>query len=269
MSPAEPVVLIIPCYNEAARIDVDRFRALATDPRVRLLFVDDGSTDGTWTVLERLAAESPSVEAMALGSNRGKGEAVRRGLSTAILQGATAVGYYDADLATPEDEMLRLVDVLLSDQRLRAVLAARVSLLGAEIERSAFRHYAGRVFASVAAVACGVRIYDTQCGAKVFRTDACLEEALSSPFRSRWSFDVELIARLMSAPDEGGPQGFVEVPLRHWVDVPGSNLKIRSMLKASADLIVLGIERRLPRLLYRDGRRRRRSSSSSARWSQD
>ena len=41
------------------------------------------------------------------------------------------------------------------------------------------------------------RVYDTQCGAKLFRRSAALEAALADPFLSRWSFDVELLGRML------------------------------------------------------------------------
>src|SRR5688500_6365111 len=53
-------VIVIPCYNEADRLPVHTFRAFAcARPALRFLFVDDGSTDGTWRVLEALHASDP------------------------------------------------------------------------------------------------------------------------------------------------------------------------------------------------------------------
>jgi glycosyltransferase involved in cell wall biosynthesis len=259
------VVVVVPCFNEERRLDLARFKLLAAEERIHLLFVDDGSVDGTLPTLRELAACEPRVEVLALDANRGKGEAVRRGLLHAVDEGATAVGYYDADLATPPEEMLRLIDVLLAEQDLRAVLAARVSLLGSEIERSPFRHYAGRVFASIASVACGLRVYDTQCGAKLFRVDNAFRCAVESEFRSRWSFDVELLSRLVDAAGaESDPgRGFLEVPLQRWVDVPGSKLTTRSMAEAGLDLLWLWFRRRRT-AARRQPAGRRRSFNSSA-----
>jgi dolichyl-phosphate beta-glucosyltransferase len=237
---AEPLVLVLPAFNEEQRLDLDRLCALAADPRVRLQFVDDGSTDGTLAVLQALSERARAASVLALGRNRGKAEAVRLGMLHAIDAGATAVGYYDVDLATPPAEILRLVDTLMARPDISAVLGARVSLLGSSIQRSLARHYAGRVFASMASLACGLRVYDTQCGAKVFRVGPALEEALAAPFRSRWSFDVELLARLTGAVHQPLDQSeFLEVPLGSWHDVPGSKLTVASMLRAGVELVLI------------------------------
>lgn len=224
-------VIVIPCFNEARRLDRAGFFAFAAEPRLSLLFVDDGSTDGTLAVLEQLAAELRArgvpAETLALERNQGKGEAVRRGMAAALGGGADVTGYFDADLATPPAEMVRLVHTLL-ELPIDVALGARVALLGRRIVRSAHRHYLGRVFATAASLVLGLPVYDTQCGAKAFRHTPSLKAALGQPFSARWAFDVELLGRLLA----GGPgapgipaAAFLEVPLREWRDVGGSTLR--------------------------------------------
>jgi hypothetical protein len=118
-------------------------------------------------------------------------------------------------------------------------IGARVGMLGYNIERSAVRHYLGRVFATAASVILQARIYDTQCGAKLFRANAALSEALAVPFLSRWAFDVELLGRLLiGTPDVPGLplDAIVEVPLPVWHDVQGSKLRLGGMTRTLADL---------------------------------
>ena len=232
--------IVVPCHNEEKRLDGERLLGLLARPGISLLFVDDGSTDRTRERLLEIAARAPDrVRVHALDHNRGKGEAVREGLLQALATGAAAVGYLDADLSTPPEEMLGLV-AALADPRIQVVLGSRVSLLGRRIERQRARHYLGRVFASVASLALGIPVYDTQCGAKVFRRSPTLEAALARPFSSRWAFDVELLGRLLVGED-GAPQlgesVFVEVPLQRWHDVKGSSLSPGHMLKAGIDLL--------------------------------
>src|SRR6185436_19621458 len=69
-----------------------------------------------------------------------------------------------------------------------------------------------------------LRVYDTQCGAKAFRTSRALQSALAEPFHARWAFDVELIGRLLTRGLDR--RHFIEMPLRRWTDVPDSKLTI-------------------------------------------
>lgn len=232
--------VIVPCYNEALRLRPEGFAPLAANDDVELLFVDDGSTDRTLEVLRDLEARRPDkIRVLALQPNRGKAEAVRRGMLDALGRGAEIVGFLDADLATPAEEMLRLRGVLVASHA-DVVLGARVALLGRDIRRSAARHYLGRVFATAASAVLGLVVYDTQCGAKLFRRTTALERALSEPFVSRWIFDVELLGRLV--PDASGRSGVIEVPLETWHDIKGSKIRPRDMALAAFEMARVGVE---------------------------
>src|SRR6478736_8408716 len=80
MDLAAGACIVIPCFNEAARLDTDALSALADHASVRLLFVDDGSTDDTGVVLAKLAATTDSIDVLTLAVNAGKAEAVRQGM---------------------------------------------------------------------------------------------------------------------------------------------------------------------------------------------
>ncbi len=239
-------MVVVPCFNEQRRFEDLAFLDLVGSGGTRLLFVDDGSTDGTGGILEQLALKSDAIEVEHLPHNLGKAEAVRRGMCRAIQNGADIVGYFDADLATPTSELLRLIHVLEAHEGLNGVFGSRVARLGSHIERSAFRHYTGRVFATIASMALGVAVYDTQCGAKVFRVNPTLEAAVGSPFRSAWSFDVLLCQRLFDGTSQvpGLPvESFLEVPLEEWSDVSGSKVSLAGSLAAVWDVALLGIRR--------------------------
>lgn len=231
-------LLVIPAWNEAGRLDPPAFRqALEANPGLEFLFVDDGSTDGTGAVLERIAAATPErVGVMRLPVNRGKGEAVRRGLQNAVERRFDLAGYWDADLATPLEELSGLREPLQRDPRIQVVLGSRVRLLGRSIERRALRHYLGRVFATTVSLALRAPVYDTQCGAKLFRVTAALEAALARPFRSRWVFDVELLGRIGKQVQGGLGTIAVEVPLGRWRDVAGSRVRWSAFVRAPAEI---------------------------------
>jgi glycosyltransferase involved in cell wall biosynthesis len=232
-------MLVIPCYNEAARLVDGDLLSLLHDDGVELLFVDDGSTDGTLAHLRQLESDHQGrIHVLALAHNRGKAEAVREGLRAALDREAAFVGYLDADLATPPSEVLRLLRVLC-DSDAEAILGSRVALLGTDIERSMVRHYLGRVFATAASIILRAAVYDTQCGAKVFRNTAALRAALADPFISRWAFDVELLGRLFTgtAKTPALPRSAIrEEPLLIWHDIPGSKLGPAHMARTLTDL---------------------------------
>jgi dolichyl-phosphate beta-glucosyltransferase len=223
--------VVVPCYNEGARFDPEPVGWLIAKAGVRVVTVDDGSTDGTADLLAELATRHPEhVTVVSLGSNLGKGEAVRRGMQVAVAGGTELVAYCDADFATPPAEVARLIDRLRGDLTLDVAMSSRVAMLGTDIRRSPVRHYCGRLFATLGSLALGVAVYDTQCGAKAFRVGPRLEQALSRPFLSRWAFDVELLGRLL-------PGRCIEVPVQAWHDVAGSNMTVWAGLRATADLI--------------------------------
>ncbi len=241
--------VVIPALDEASRLASGRVLELLADPDVTLVLVDDGSTDGTGAVMQNLALRAPGrVRVHALERNLGKAEAVRRGLADGIAQGAWAVGYLDADLAAPPSELLRLLGHLRAHPALRAVLGARVAMLGRDIRRRALRHYCGRVFATAASLALGLAVYDSQCGAKVFRVDATLRGAIAQPFADRWAFDVELLGRLLrgalGAPG-WPPSAFEELPLERWHDGGDSKVRLDQALGATLSLVRLAVRHRL------------------------
>ena len=75
------------------------------------------------------------------------------------------------------------------------VFGSRIRRLGAAITRDPLRHYFGRVFATLASMVLDLAVYDTQCGAKLFRVNDDLRRAFGH-VSLRWIFDVELLARI-------------------------------------------------------------------------
>jgi len=237
-----PAILVIPCYNEATRLQVSKFKAFAcAEPAVQFLFVNDGSTDSTGCVLEGLHQDDPQHFAIChLAANGGKAEAVRQGLLRAFEARPAYVGYWDADLATPLDTLVDFCELLNVRPELEMVFGARVQLLGRVIERRAVRHYLGRVFATVASLVLGLRIYDTQCGAKLFRVSPAMQALFQEPFATRWLVDIEILARLIQARRGTHlPQAediIYEFPLPQWRDVAGSKVKAWDFVKGLCGL---------------------------------
>lgn len=238
------VILVVPCFNEAQRLNIDTF--LGFQPaafRLQFLFVNDGSKDDTAGVLDRLAGAAPDrCSVLHLAQNQGKAEAVRRGMQAALLRKPDHVGFWDADMATPLEELPRFVEILAHHPELEMVFGSRVKLLGRTIDRQTSRHYFGRVFATLASTVLGLAIYDTQCGAKLFKASARLETLLAEPFLSRWIFDVELLARFIQSCQREGVSAdarIYELPLLEWRDVRGSKVKLLDAPRSLGELLVV------------------------------
>jgi glycosyltransferase involved in cell wall biosynthesis len=246
---APNLALVVPCYNEAARLDSEAFvRFVTTHAGVRLVMVDDGSDDGTEAVLERIRAAAPAaVTTLRLETNRGKGEAVRAGILAATAENPAVVGFLDADLSTPLSALDDFLAVLRARPDVEFVLGSRVLLLGRDVKRKAWRHYLGRLGATAVSLALDLPVYDTQCGAKMLRLNALTGTLFAKPFRSRWIFDVELVARYLRLPAAPGEPArrdrLYELVLPAWHDKPGSKLHWYDFARAMVDLVYIWRER--------------------------
>ncbi len=244
------LALIVPCYNEATRLQPHAFLDfVAAHPSVCLLMVDDGSTDETGRILAALQASAPdAITVIRLPSNQGKAEAVRIGILEGIRREAALVGFWDADLSTP----LTAVDDFLALARTRPalelLLGSRVMLVGRDVLRSPWRHYLGRVFATAVSQVLELPVYDTQCGAKIFRVNATTTGLFARPFRSRWIFDVEILARYLDHPrraEDPAPAALIyEVVMPVWHNRPGTKLRWVEFLRAMVDLLGIWRDRR-------------------------
>lgn len=235
-------VIVVPCFDEADRLPTGRFEAFAgAEPTVSFVLVNDGSRDATLERLRALERGAPSrFSVIDLPANRGKAEAVRAGMRHAFDLGAELAGYWDADLATPLEEIPRFVAVLDRRPERLAVFGARVALLGRSIQRRAWRHYLGRVFATVASETLRVPVYDTQCGAKLFRVVPETRALFDEPFSTRWIFDVEILARLVAAAAPDGPararEAVYELPVREWHDIGRSKVRPIDFARGLVDM---------------------------------
>jgi dolichyl-phosphate beta-glucosyltransferase len=231
--------LVIPCYNEASRFKSEAFLELvASRSDVGVLFVDDGSTDDTAAILADVATRgSGRMSVVTMPQNAGKARAVRCGVLAAFEQRPEFVGYWDADLSTPLTALPEFIDVLETNPLVDIVMGSRVKLMGRRINRKMTRHYCGRLFATAASLALRVGIYDTQCGAKIFRANEPVRQAFSAPFQSRWIFDVEILARYIAANGTAAAEARIcELPLRTWIEMPGSKLTAWHVVRAVWDL---------------------------------
>jgi len=236
------VIIVVPCYNEEKRLDRASFQAFKNPSHaIKFLFVNDGSRDNTLQLLESLRmSNSDRFSVLSLTQNQGKAEAVRQGIMTALDSKPDYVGFWDADLATPLDTIPQFVDFAENRPELLMIIGARVKLLGRVIQRKSSRHYLGRVFATVASTVLGLAVYDTQCGAKLFRVSPLVTDLFRQRFQSRWIFDVEILARFIQITRGKeilqADRTIYEFPLTEWRDIAGSKVRFYDFIKAASEL---------------------------------
>jgi glycosyltransferase involved in cell wall biosynthesis len=231
--------IVIPCYNEAKRLPVERFEAFLNEHhKVTYCFVNDGSSDDTLAILSRLEQKFGSqVVLLDNKENLGKAESVRKGMNHLLYEGDNLelIGFLDADLSTSLDQFYSLC-IYLKDHSLNAVFGSRIKRMGSIIQRSTPRHYIGRVIATLIGSITGLPIYDSQCGAKVFAASS-LKEILADQFQTKWLFDVELILRLKKKLGSSSISKKVhEFPLEQWLEVGDSKITTTELVRIPLEL---------------------------------
>lgn len=215
------LALVVPCKNEALRIDVHAFiEAIEKWPWISFCFIDDGSNDKTAEVLAHMEKLSPAIHAIYLAQNKGKAEAVRTGVFYLLENScADCIGFWDADLSTPLSEIPNLMRNFEMNSKTEMVIGSRWSRLGANIHRTKSRAVVGLLVKAFIRFVLKVPVWDTQCGAKVF-TRCIAQKVFKNPFKTRWLFDVEILGRMGSDLSVA----VCEHPLSSWYDVPGTKL---------------------------------------------
>lgn len=216
--------IVIPAYNEQFRIEktlaayVAYFDArLSPDFSYELLVVLNGCVDNTLAVVQTLQTHCSSIKIID-HKQAGKGLALIAGFKKALEDGATHIGFVDADMATQPQYF---DDLLANVHGCDGVIASRY-MKGAEVypPRPPLKRWGSRlVYEPLITALFGMRHYDYQCGAKVFKKEV-IEKVVPYLTITQWAFDVELLYLCKK-------YGFVikEVPTV-WYDQADSKLKI-------------------------------------------
>ena len=211
--------VVIPAYNEAMRLPAYLKEVVAyfdgRDQPYEVVVVDDGSRDATADCVRELSRLHPSVRLHALPENRGKGCAVRTGMT--VASGALRL-MADADGATPIVEVKRLEAAIQAGADLAAGSRALPDP-SVVVRARTHRKLSGQVWSRLVRALGVSGVVDTQCGFKLFRGPVA--DALFRPLRTEgFGFDVEL---LLLARRRG--YRIVEVPI-NWTDQPGSKVGV-------------------------------------------
>ena len=238
------LTLIVPFFNESERWLEDYWNDATSLKDVQWIFVNDGSTDDTKTLIDEFCNRHPNAYAIHLPQNSGKAEAVRVGMLFAFenpssdLQG---IGFVDCDGAFTVNEIERVSQIfklkMHEHDGFDALWTARIALAGRSVSRSNFRHYVGRVIATIISSNLRDLPYDTQSGFKIFVASQNLKQHLSSPFKTRWFFDVELLLRWNLWNSKS--MKIWEEPLLAWNDVAGSKVKLRQTIGIIKELLTI------------------------------
>ena len=119
------------------------------------------------------------------------------------------------------------------------VFASRILKIGSTVERKFYRFFLGRIIATVISSILDIKVYDTQCGCKVFKNE--LSKVLfERPFISKWLFDVELFSRMLSAfGKEAALEKMEEIPVKKWIDRGDSKVKMSYVFRLWYDLYLI------------------------------
>lgn len=229
------LTIIIPAYNEAARIGatlesyLHHFRG-----RARLLVIINGTTDGTAAAVEAFVRRFPeSLSYIVIPERIGKGGAVHEGFRRVSTE---FVAYADADGATGPEAFERLVQALGDAD---GVIGSRY-LHGAIAERTFTRRVIGFCFYLAVRLLVRLPFRDSQCGYKVFRT-AKIKAILPQLTVRNMAFDVELLALLVRSGAR-----IREMPTV-WREIPGSGGWPKNLLQTGVEMFrtLLDLRRRL------------------------
>jgi dolichyl-phosphate beta-glucosyltransferase len=224
------VSIVVPAFNESIRIgdSIRRIEAfLGRMPwSAEVIVVDDGSNDNTSDIVARM--EFPGLRLIQNETNRGKGYSVKAGVLAAT---GDYVLFTDADLSAPIEELERLFAVA-QKQAADVVIGSRaVDRSYIEKHQSLGRELGGIVFNRIVRLFLGLKLYDTQCGFKLFK-NAKIRPVFERMTISGFGFDPELLFLASRANLK-----ILEVPV-HWRHSEGSKIRfVRDSIRMFTDLI--------------------------------
>ena len=184
--------IIIPAYNEEKRIKqtIIALRSYLKPKKYiyEIIVVDDGSTDGTLSVLKDTLSADLRVITI---TKSGKGAAVKEGVMSADKENEY-VFFMDADLSTDPSEIGAFIDIFKEEPETNAIIGSRYLPEGSVIIQPPFRNLVGRTFSLIKSKLLGINFFDSQCGFKAFRMQTAKKLFAKSEIKG-FSFDVEIL----------------------------------------------------------------------------
>jgi dolichyl-phosphate beta-glucosyltransferase len=187
--------LVVPVFNEADRLPstLPALVRLAEGLEGELLFVDDGSSDGTGDLLAGLARTTPDTVRLIRRTHRGKGAALSAGIQSARGE---YIGFCDVDLATSLVDLVHLLDLARLEESLvigsRAIKGSHI-----QVHERRSRELLGRAYNRLVQLRLTPGINDTQCGAKVASHNVW-NSVLRHCRETGFAWDVEVVATALA-----------------------------------------------------------------------
>lgn len=212
--------VIIPVYNEAHRLHKNILEKTAflntLDFEYELIMVDDGSNDGTLTILEKEAKKNSKIKILTYSPNRGKGYAVRKGMRKSRGE---YIFFIDADGSTPIEYLHSMLSKLELGEADVVIGSRNLKESNRQVPQPFWRQVLGKIGNILIRKFLSLKVKDTQCGFKGFTREAS-QKLFSKATINRWGFDFEILVMANTLKLK-----VVEVPVR-WMDSEGSRFQM-------------------------------------------
>lgn len=231
------ILLLIPIYNEEKRLNLDLLKDFHSS--CDLCFLDDGSTDGTSELIQKFIDTHSKATILKSARNQGKGNILNWGYnllkSTGKLQKYDYIGYWDADLSVPFENLQEMLKFLRQNKNVSALFGSRRITNVTVVQHNFFRRFLSAGYSYFSKLILGHPLKDSKCGAKIFTREAA-SIAFGGMFINSWIFDLEIFFRLKQA-------GLMvdEFPLLRWNYMRGSKLTFSDIFIAFMGLFQLKI----------------------------
>lgn len=182
------VLVVVPTYNEAENIAL--IAEAVRSQNFELLFVDDGSPDGTGEIADELAKADPGISVLHRTTKEGIGPAYAAGFTVALERGADVICEMDADFSHDPNDLPRLVQAIADGGDL--AIGSRYVSGGGVDNWPWHRRWLSRGGNIYARTMLGTKINDMTAGFRAFRAGALRQLDFTACEASGYGFQVEM-----------------------------------------------------------------------------
>ena len=231
------VAVVIPCFNESKRLDTSFFLKLIEQIDCSLIFIDDGSTDGTDEILRSKFSDFRiDAQIVRFPINMGKATAISKGLEVALKLNKKFLVFCDADNSISIEDIDKLYRHIKQNDNCDLVSGARVPLLGSDVVRKDFRKWVGRFVATLISRMTDMPVYDPMSPLKIYRLEKFHGVESFKP-RTKWLGEIELMFFVYKASKDLFK--IDELAINFWRDKEAGHIGLRASMVLTRDFIEL------------------------------